>query len=77
MSEAGAVAQVASRAVESMTFEELVVELESVAQSMDSGAIGIEAATNLYARASALHSAATQRLADVTARIDQLRGPVS
>ena len=63
------------RPVTEMTFEELVEELETVAQAMDSGAIGIEAATTLYARAAELHSAASQRLVDVTARIEALRGP--
>ena len=64
-------------AIETMSFESLVQELESVAQAMDNGNIGIEEATSMYARASALHAAARQRLADVTARVESLRGPAA
>ena len=56
-----------------MTYEELVGELAAVTQSMDDGAIGIEEVALLYTRASELHATATKRLADVTARIEQLR----
>jgi exodeoxyribonuclease VII small subunit len=72
MNQPTAVAQ--SAAIEGMTFEALVHELESVAQAMDNGNIGIEEATSMYARASALHVAARQRLAEVTARVESLRG---
>ncbi len=62
------------RPVGEMKYEELVAELAAVAQSMDDGAIGIEEVAMLYTRASELHTTATQRLADVTARIAQLQG---
>ncbi len=62
------------RRVDEMTYEELVGELAAVTQSMDDGAIGIEEVALLYTRASELHATATKRLADVTARIEQLRG---
>lgn len=59
--------------VDTMSFEALVAELESVAQAMDNGNIGIEEATSMYTRASALHAAARQRLAEVTAQVESLR----
>lgn len=62
------------RPVDSMTYEELVSELAAVTQSMDDGAIGIEEVALLYTRATELHATASKRLADVTARIEQLRG---
>ena len=58
----------------SMTFEELVGELESVARAMESPELGIEAAADLYGRAAALHGAAHERLATVQARLAALRG---
>jgi exodeoxyribonuclease VII small subunit len=67
----------ADQPVTDMTFEQIVAELESVAQTMDNGTIGIEAATELYARASELHAAARQRLVDVTSKVEALRGPAS
>jgi exodeoxyribonuclease VII small subunit len=62
------------RAVDAMTFEELVDELTDVTAQMDDGAIGIERAADLYDRASALHAAASARLVNVEARLEQLRG---
>lgn len=59
---------------DSMTFEELVAELERVATAMDRGDIGIEAAAELYARATSLHRAAQERLTAVQARLADLRG---
>ena len=56
------------------TFEDLVTELEGVAMAMDRGEIGIEEAADLYERASALHAAATDRLAGVQRRLAELRG---
>lgn len=56
------------------TFEDLVSELEHVASAMDRGDIGIEEAADLYERASALHLAASQRLAGVQRRLTELRG---
>lgn len=64
-------------AIDTMSFESLVQELENVAQAMDNANIGIEEATSMYARASALHTAARERLAEVTARVESLRGPAA
>lgn len=66
----------AFRSVEDMSFEALVEELVGVTAQMDDGSIGIEVAADLYARASALHSAASARLLGVQARLDALRGGV-
>lgn len=65
------------RAVTEMSFEELVEELVGVTAKMDDGSIGIEVAADLYARASALHSAASLRLLGVQARLEELRGGVN
>ena len=66
----------APRAVEQfvdMTFEQIVEELEATARAMDSQDLGIESAAELYGRAAALHAAATERLAAVQRRVDQLK----
>lgn len=68
------VASSAGRSVDEMTFEELVIELETVATAMDRGDIGIEEAADLYVRAGALHSAAADRLTNVQQRLAALRG---
>lgn len=60
--------------LDTMTFEELVTELESVAHAMDRGDIGIEEAANLYGRAGTLHAAARDRLHRVEQRLATLRG---
>ena len=65
------------REVAEMSFEELVEELVGVTAKMDDGSIGIEVAADLYARASALHSAASLRLLGVQARLEELRGGVN
>ncbi len=65
------------RAVTEMSFEELVEELVGITAKMDDGSIGIEVAADLYARASALHSAASLRLLGVQARLEELRGGVN
>ena len=65
------------RAITEMSFEELVEELVGVTSKMDDGSIGIEVAADLYARASALHSAASLRLLGVQARLEELRGGVN
>ncbi|HET9689975.1 MAG TPA: exodeoxyribonuclease VII small subunit [Acidimicrobiales bacterium] len=57
------------------SFEELVDELEAVTEQLATGAIGIEAAADLYERAQRLHAAAQARLAAVQARIDRLGEP--
>ncbi|MBW3555846.1 MAG: exodeoxyribonuclease VII small subunit [Actinobacteria bacterium] len=54
------------------TFEELMEELEATVASMARGNLGIEEVTDLYERAGRLHAAATERLAAVQARIDNL-----
>jgi exodeoxyribonuclease VII small subunit len=58
--------------LESMTYEQLVAELESLTARMAAGDIGIEAAAELYERAGVLHAAAAARLARVQERIDKL-----
>ena len=65
------------RAITEMSFEELVEELVGVTAKMDDGSIGIEVAADLYARASALHTAASLRLLGVQARLEELRGGVN
>ena len=65
------------RAITEMSFEELVEELVGVTAKMDDGSIGIEVAADLYARASALHSAASLRLLGVQARLEELRGGIN
>jgi exodeoxyribonuclease VII small subunit len=64
----------ASEELGARTFEELVGELEAVARQMESSELGIEAATDLYGRAAALHTAATERLTRVQQRLAELRG---
>jgi exodeoxyribonuclease VII small subunit len=55
--------------LDSMSFEQLLEELEMVTRQIESREIGIEAATDLYERAGLLHAAAAQRLATVEERI--------
>ena len=56
----------------SLTYEQLVEALEELTGRMADGAIGIEAAVELYERAGHLHALAAERLARVQARIDNL-----
>jgi exodeoxyribonuclease VII small subunit len=60
---------------DSRTFEELMAELEQVTDTLATGELGIEAATDLYERAQRLHALATRRLAQVQERIDRLARP--
>ena len=60
---------------DSRTFEELMAELERVTDTLATGELGIEAATDLYERAQRLHALATRRLAQVQERIDRLARP--
>ena len=57
-----------------LSFEDLMNELEEMTQRLASGDLGIEEATDLYERATAHHVAATQRLAEIQTRIDALAG---
>ncbi|HEX7167849.1 MAG TPA: exodeoxyribonuclease VII small subunit [Acidimicrobiales bacterium] len=61
-------------ALETLTFEQLVDELERTIDQMAGGALGIEEVTDLYERAGRLHDAAAARLATVQERIDRLTG---
>jgi exodeoxyribonuclease VII small subunit len=61
-------------AEEGRTFEELVGELEAVTERLAAGDLGIEAAAELYAEALRLHALASERLAQVQARVDALGG---
>ena len=57
------------------SFEELVSELEAVTERLAAGDLGIEAATDLYEEALRLHALASERLAQVQARVDALTVP--
>jgi exodeoxyribonuclease VII small subunit len=57
------------------TFEELMTALEAVTERLAAGDLGIEAAADLYAEAEKLHALATQRLAQVQARVERLTDP--
>jgi exodeoxyribonuclease VII small subunit len=63
-------------ALDALTFEQLVDELERTIEQMASGALGIEEVTDLYERAGKLHAAASDRLARIQARIETLTGGV-
>jgi exodeoxyribonuclease VII small subunit len=58
--------------VDSRTFEELMTELETVTERLAAGDLGIEAATDLYEQALRLHALASERLAQVQARVEAL-----
>ena len=57
---------------DSRTFEDLMTELETVTERLAAGDLGIEAAADLYERAERLHALATERLAQVQARVEAL-----
>jgi len=57
---------------EHMTFEQLVAALELLTDRLASGQIGIEEAADLYEQAERLHALASERLARVQARIEDL-----
>jgi exodeoxyribonuclease VII small subunit len=57
------------------TFEELMAALEAVTERLAAGDLGIEAAADLYAEAEELHKLASQRLAQVQARVEALTTP--
>ncbi len=59
----------------SLSFEQLVEQLERTIDRMASGAIGIEEATELYEHAGRLHALAADRLASIQARIERLTSP--
>ena len=59
---------------QSLTYEQLVEQLEELTRRMSDGAIGIEEAVDLYERAGQLHAQAAERLARVQARIERLAG---
>jgi exodeoxyribonuclease VII small subunit len=63
------------RDLDALSYEELVAELESLTRRMASGEIGIEAATELYEQAGAVHAKAAERLARVRERIEKLAPP--
>jgi exodeoxyribonuclease VII small subunit len=58
-----------------LTFEQLVEELEATVARMAGGNLGIEEVTDLYERAGRLHALATERLAAISARIEKLTEP--
>jgi exodeoxyribonuclease VII small subunit len=57
---------------QSMTFEQLMDELESLTDRMTAGDIGIEEAAALYEQAGRLHALARERLDRVQKRVDEL-----
>ncbi|HZT65343.1 MAG TPA: exodeoxyribonuclease VII small subunit [Acidimicrobiales bacterium] len=61
----------------SLTFEQLLEELESLTAQMATGDVGIEEAADLYERAGQVYRAAADRLEAVQARIDRLRSDQS
>ena len=60
---------------EGRTFEELMVDLESITERLAAGDLGIEAAADLFERAEALHALATERLTQVRARVERMAVP--
>jgi exodeoxyribonuclease VII small subunit len=56
----------------SLSYEQLVEELEHTIERMASGDIGIEEATELYERAGRLHALAAERLARIEERIERM-----
>ena len=58
--------------IDNRTFEELMTELETVTERLAAGDLGIEAATDLYEQALRLHALASERLAQVQARVEAL-----
>jgi exodeoxyribonuclease VII small subunit len=54
------------------TFEELMSALEEVTERLAAGDLGIEAAVDLYEEAQRLHALASERLAQVQARVEAL-----
>jgi exodeoxyribonuclease VII small subunit len=54
------------------TFEELMAALEQVTERLAAGDLGIEAAVDLYEEAQRLHALASERLAQVQARVEAL-----
>lgn len=60
--------------LETLTYEELVEKLEDLTRRIASGEVGIEEASELYERAGVIHRLATERLAQVRARIERLDG---
>ena len=57
---------------DSRTFEELMAALEQVTERLAAGDLGIEAAVDLYEEAQRLHARASERLAQVQARVEAL-----
>jgi exodeoxyribonuclease VII small subunit len=57
---------------DSRTFEELMAALEHVTERLAAGDLGIEAAVDLYEEAQRLHARASERLAQVQARVEAL-----
>ena len=55
-----------------LTFEQLIEELERITRLMAAGDIGIEEVADLYEQAGRCHAEAEGRLKSVRARIDQL-----
>ncbi|MGH9067559.1 MAG: exodeoxyribonuclease VII small subunit [Acidimicrobiales bacterium] len=55
--------------LDALSFEELVAMLEELTRRMGAGEVGVEEAADLYEQAGVVHRAATDRLAQVQARL--------
>jgi len=61
-----------SPAVEGMSFEQALAELETVVRELESGDVPLDAAVEIYARGDALRAHCETRLASAQARIEQI-----
>lgn len=57
------------------TFEDIMAELEAITEQLAGGDLGIEAAADLYERAEKLQALASDRLAQVKARVERFGPP--
>lgn len=62
-------------APEGWSFEQLMDALEAITARLAQGDLGIEAAADLYEQAEHLHALASERLAQVQARVARLAPP--
>lgn len=62
-----------AKAVDKMTFEEAMRELEAVVGQLESGEVELEKSIALYQRGAALKAHCDARLADAQARVEKIR----
>ena len=69
-----------AKAVDKMTFEEAMRELEAVVGQLESGEVELEKSIALYQRGATLKAHCDARLADAQARVEKIRlgenGPI-